>query len=75
MTLNTITRKEAKLLKPYLIYMNFGDVRKDRQFLVQDMMYQNMMLGSIKRTLIEELRSNFMKKNPGEELPEILNEH
>lgn len=43
MTLNTITRKEAKLLTPYLIYMNFGDVRKDRQFLEQNMMYQNMV--------------------------------
>jgi hypothetical protein len=55
--------------------MKFGNVRKDRQFLLQDMTYQNMIMGSIKRTLIEELSSNFMNKNPGEELPEIFNEH
>ena len=72
MTLPTITRSEAKQLKPFLEYMNFGNVREDRKFLVKKLMFENMLLENIKRSFIDELRKNYIKENPGVELPEIL---
>ncbi len=67
-----ITKTEAILLKPYLKYMNFGDLRKDRCFLAERVMYQNMLLGNISRSLIGDLREGFIKANPGIEVPGIL---
>jgi hypothetical protein len=72
MTLITITRSEAKQLKPFLKYMEFGNVREDRKFLVKNMMFENMLQGNIKRSFIDELRTNYIKENPEVELPEIL---
>ena len=34
-----ITKAEALLLRPYLKYMDFCDVRKDQQLLVERIMY------------------------------------
>ncbi len=67
-----ITKTEARLLKPYLKYMNFGGLRKDRCFLAERVMYQNMLLGNVSRSLIQEIRKGFIKANPGIEIPEIL---
>jgi hypothetical protein len=74
MTLLTITRSEAQQLKPFLEYMDFGNVRENRKFLVKNMMFENMLQGNIKRSFIGELRANFIKQNPDAELPEILKE-
>ena len=52
--------------------MDFCDVRKDRQLLVERTMYQNMLLGNISRYLINDLREGFIKANPGVDIPEIL---
>lgn len=52
--------------------MNFGDLRKDRCFLAERVMYQNMLLGNISRSLIGDLREGFIKANPGIEVPDIL---
>ena len=75
MTNQIINEAEARLLKPYLKYMNFGDLRKDRHFLVERAMYQNLMLENVSRSLIKDLRENFVKANPGVEIPEILRKH
>jgi len=67
-----ITREQARELKPYLKYMDFGDLRKDRHFLAERSMYQNMMLGNIKTSLIDDLRVGFIKAHPDAEIPKIL---
>jgi hypothetical protein len=67
-----ITKEEAKLLRPYLKYMDFDNLRKDRHFLAEKMMYENLVRGNISRTLIADLRGNFTKRHPGAEIPEIL---
>lgn len=72
MSSQIITRAEARLLKQYLKYMNFGDLREDRHFLFERAMYQNLMLENVSRSLIKDLRENFVKANPGVEIPEIL---
>jgi hypothetical protein len=69
-----ITKAEARLLKPYLKYMDFCNVQKERQFLVERAMYQNMLLGNISRSFIKELRENFIRANPGSEIPIVLRE-
>jgi hypothetical protein len=35
-------------------------------------MFENMLQENIKRSFIDELRKNYIKQNPGLELPEIL---
>ena len=72
MSLLTITCSEAKQLKPFLKYMDFGNVKEDRKFLVKNMMFENMLKGNITRSFIGELRKNYIKENPEVELPEIL---
>ena len=67
-----ITKEQARELKPYLKYMDFGDLRKDRYFLVKRSMYQNMMLGNVKISLLDDLRAGFIKAHPDREIPTIL---
>ena len=69
---HTISKLQAKQLKPYLKYMDFGNVRPERQFIVEKMMYQNMVLGNIKTSIIDDLRSNYIKVHPESEVPEVL---
>lgn len=72
MSSQIISKAEARLLKQYLKYMNFGDLGEDRHFLVERAMYQNLMLENVSRSLIKDLKENFIKANPGVEIPEIL---
>lgn len=74
MNSQTITKTEARLLKSYLKYLDFCHVRKDRQFLVEKTMYQNMLLGNVSRSLINDIRESFIAANPDVEIPEILRE-
>ena len=62
MSEQTISKTQAKRLKPYLKYMDFVDVRAERYFLVEKIMYENMYLGNIKTSFIDELRSRNIKK-------------
>ena len=68
----TISKLQAKQLKPYLKYMDFENVRPERQFIVEKIMYQNMVLGNIKTSIIDHLRCNYMKVHPESEVPEVL---
>lgn len=68
----TISKEQARQLKPYLKYMDFGEVRPNRRFLVEKMMYQNLMMGNIKSSLIDDLRANYLKAHPDAVLPDIL---
>jgi hypothetical protein len=72
MSEQTISKTQAKRLKPYLKYMDFVDVRAERFFLVEKIMYENMYLGNIKTSFIDELRSNYIKKHPESQVPEVL---
>jgi len=72
MSQSIITKEEAKLLKPYLKYMDFGDLREDRRFMAKRLMYENLIQGNISRSLKADLRENFSKMHPGSEIPEIL---
>lgn len=73
MTKDQVISKElARQLKPYLKYMDFGGVRPDRKFLVEKVMYQNLLLGNIKFSLIDELRKNYMQAHPNLDVPDIL---
>ena len=69
---NNITRQQAKLLKPYLIYMDYYEVKKDRELLVRKLMYQNMAMGNVSQSFITELQKNYALKNPGCEIPDVL---
>ena len=52
--------------------MDFVNVRPERQFIVEKMMYQNMVLGNIKTSIIDDLRCNFIQVHPESEVPEVL---
>lgn len=67
-----ISKKQAKKLKPYLKYMDFGKARSESHHIMKNMMYQNMVLGNIKTSIISELRYNFIKAHPELEVPEVL---
>lgn len=67
-----ITKEQAKQLKPYLKYMDFGTLRQDRRFLVEKMMYRNMIAGNIKSSILDDLMMNYKIAHPGEAIPEIL---
>lgn len=41
-------------------------------FLVEQALYQNLLLENISRPLIKDLRENFTQENPGSEIPKIL---
>ncbi len=69
---HVISKKQAVQLKPYLKYMDFGNVRLDRRHIVENLMFKNMMLGNIKTSFIDDLLTNYIKAHPDAELPDIL---